>query len=61
MFYRAMVAAVDEGREGLAARWAEQLDRELPPTMQRSAFAILGDFKLQPSDIKAFCPSWLEG
>ena len=61
MYYRALAAAVDEGRDDLAARWAEQLDRELPSTVRRSALTILGDIELHPGGIKAFCRRALEG
>lgn len=61
MFYRALTAAVSERRNDLAAQWAEQLDRELPPGSRRSGLSILGDIELQPSCIKAFCRRALEG
>lgn len=61
MFYRALVAAVNEGRDELASTWAEQLDRELPPSARRSDLAILGEIELEPTGIKAFCRRVLEG
>ena len=60
MFYRAFAAAVDEGRADLAAKWADQLDRELPPILWRSGLEIQGDIQLHPSGIKAFCRRALE-
>ena len=60
MFYRAFAAAVDEGRDDLAAKWADQLDRELPPILWRSGLEIQGDIQLHPSGIKAFCRRALE-
>lgn len=61
MFYRAMVAAVHEGRDDLAMRWAEQLDRELPPNLRRSEHTITGEMELHPNGIKSYCRHVLEG
>jgi glycosyltransferase involved in cell wall biosynthesis len=61
MFYRALVAAVNEGRDELVEQWARQLDRELPQNLRRSALTIQGDIELRPAGIKTFCRSALEG
>lgn len=61
MFYRALTAAVDEGREDLASKWAELLDCELPSKAWRSEQTLMGEIELQPSGIKAFCRRALEG
>jgi glycosyltransferase involved in cell wall biosynthesis len=61
MWYRAFVAAVAEGRDDIAARWSDQLDRELPTSLRRSGLTIQGDFSLAPMSIKAFCRQSLEG
>jgi len=60
MFYRALIAAVDEGRADFAERWADQLDRQLPPNLRRSGMAISGDIQILPKGIKSFCRCALE-
>jgi hypothetical protein len=60
MFYRAWVAAVNEGRVDLKEKWSEELDRQLPPTLKRSGMAIVGESHLLPTGIKAYCRRALE-
>lgn len=60
MFYRALTAAVNEGRNDLASRWADKLDIDLPPTVRREGLAITGEIELQPFGIKGFCRRILE-
>lgn len=60
MFYRAWVAALQEGRTDLAMKWSYELDRQLPSNLKRVEMKINGEIQLLPDGIKAFCRRALE-
>lgn len=60
MFYRAYVAAMNEGKPDLAKQWSNQLDNQLPAGYKRFGTFIRGTQHLRPDGIKAFCRAALE-
>jgi glycosyltransferase involved in cell wall biosynthesis len=61
MFYRAFAAAVEEGKDEQARRWAKELDRELPYGATRIGTSINGTINLPaPVGLKAYCRRALE-